>query len=179
MKGEKMKKALTKICALIMTIALSFQILSVSVYAAPVSNETVVVTFTTEDVVDAAKAAYANGDLSKEDLNTVLSIAYSRLGIKGENKIVQVSSDTFDYYLNSLVWSIVTTLGTGAVGALLAYIPGLSAGVAGFIGTLVGGVSGSILSAENGVIIRVQMIDTSVGSATPNYVYRLISIREQ
>ena len=174
-----MKKMLKKLGALMMTFALSFQILSIPVYAAPMEDETEVFTFTTEDVINAAEAAYANGDLSEEDLNTVLSIAYARLAIKGENKIVQVNSDTYDYYLNSLVWSLVTSLGTGAVSALLAYIPGLSAAAAAFIGSVVGGVSGSILSAENGVIIRVQMIDISGGIGAPRYAYNFISIREQ
>lgn len=174
-----MKKMLKKLCASIIIFTLSLQMLSLPVLAAPMEDKTVVSTFSTEDVIVAAKTAYANGDLSEEDMETILNIASARLGIKGENKIVQVSSDTCDYYLNSLVWSIVTTLGTGAISTLLAYIPGLSPAVAGFIGSVVGGVSGSILSSETGVIIRVQMIDISGGIGAPRYDYNFISIREQ
>lgn len=54
-----MKRTLKKFFALIMTFALSFQIFSVSAYAAPSSDEVVVFSFTNEDFLNAAKQAYS------------------------------------------------------------------------------------------------------------------------
>lgn len=41
------------------------------------------------------------------------------------------------------------------------------------------GAGSTVLSAENGVIIRVKMVDISYGFDTPQYVYQFVSIREQ
>ena len=174
-----MKRTLKKFFALIMTFALSFQIFSVSAYAAPSSDEVVAFSFTNEDFLNAAKQAYSNGDLSEEDFDTILSMFSARLGVKGENKVVQISSDTYDYYLNNIVWAAVVAVGGTAVGAIIGAIPGISPALAAVLGSVAGGVGSALTGAENGVIIRIKSIDISAGIGVPQYMYRFVSIREQ
>lgn len=174
-------KKFKKMCALITALAVSFQVLSLSVYASPSSadNSVITYTFSNDDFLNAAETAYNNGEISKQDYNTVLHALHARVGVKGENKIVHVSGNLYDYYINNVLWNVITTLGTGAVGAIIGAIPGVSSAVAGIIIGVVGGVGGALLSAERGVIIRVRQIDISGGIGAPRYNYEFISIREQ
>lgn len=171
-----------KIICCILSMALIFSI-SIPAFAAEnnsaANEEDVILTFTNEDFVNAARTAYSNGSITEEEWYFVLSQFSARLGVKGENKIVAIDEDDIDVYLNNVVWAAVTTLGTGAVAAIIAAIPGLNAIAAGVIGSLVGGISGAILSAENGVIIRLRMVDVSGGFGPPEYTYAFVSIREQ
>lgn len=178
-----MRKQLKKMSAWVMVLIIAFQIIPMKVYAAPSPSEEVVCTFTNEDLLYAAEKAYENGDLTDEQMNTVWRTLSTRLGVKGENKIVVVSYNStsylYDYYLNNVTWSLVVSLGSGAAGVLLSMIPGITAGAAAIIGAAVGGVGGTMLSAENGVIIRIRMVDISLGIGDPQYVYEFVSIREQ
>lgn len=126
-----------------MALVIALQFIPITSYAAPLPNEDVVCTFTNEDVLYAAQRAYENGDLTDEQMNTIWRLLSTCLGVKGENKVVIVSSDAtsglYDYYLNNVVWSIVVSFGTGAASALLALIPEMSAGAAAIIGSVVGG----------------------------------------
>lgn len=171
-----------KIMSICLSLALIFT-LTMPAFAAEnnsVENEgNVILSFTNEDFVNAARTAYSNESITEEEWNFVLSKFSARLGVKGENKIVAIDDDEIDVYLNNVVWAAVTSLGTGAVAAIIAAIPGLNAIAAGVIGSLVGGISGAILSAENGVIIRLRMVDVSGGFGPPEYTYAFVSIREQ
>ena len=136
--------------------------------------------FTNQDFLNAAGQAYEKGYISEEEYNYVFSRLSARVGIHGVNKCVTVGPNLYDYYFNSLVWSIMVGLGTGAAGYIIGLIPGLNAGVAAAIGTAVGAASDSLLNDNTGVIIRVRAIDTLVGTGpTPNYIYQFVSIRNQ
>lgn len=175
-----MKKT-KKMCALVMILAVSFQLFSLPVYASPLSADSnmVICTFSNADFLNATEIAYSNGAISKQDYDTVLHTLHARIGIKGENKIVHVSGNLYDYYINNILWNTITTLGIGAVSAIIGAIPGVSAAVASIIAGVVGSVGGTLLSAERGVIIRVRHIDISGGIGAPRYNYEFISIREQ
>lgn len=172
-----MKGVLKRIGALVLIMVLSIQLMPMSAFAA--SGDDVTLVFTNEDFLNAAKTAYENGDITEQDYKNVLSAIVARIGIKGENKIVAVGTNLCDYYINSLLWTTIVTLGTGAVGAIIGAIPGLPAAAAAIIASVAGGVGAGLLSAENGVIIRIRMNDISGGVGAPRYNYEFVSIREQ
>lgn len=178
-----MKKQLKKVSAWIMALVIALQFMPMTTYAAPLSDEEVVYTFTNEDVLYAAQRAYENGDLTEEQMTTVWRLLSTRLGIQGENKVVVVgytaTTYTYDYYLNNVTWSIVLALGGSAAAALLGLIPGIPSLVVDIIIAAGGAATGTILSAERGVIITVRMVDISLGIGAPQYVYEYVGIREQ
>lgn len=162
-----------KICALITAFAVSFQIFSLPVHASSAAadcNE-VICAFSDSSFLIAAEAADRNGIID----------------VKGENKIVPVNENLYDYYINNVLWSGITILGAaaagGTIGAVISAVPGISATAArtaaSVVGSLAGGVGGTLLSARRGVIIRVRLIDISCGVGTPRYNYEFISIQEQ
>lgn len=109
------------------------------------------------------------------------------IDVKGENKIVPVNENLYDYYINNVLWSGITILGAaaagGVIGAVISTVPGISATAArtaaSVVGSLAGGVGGALLSAERGVIIRVRQIDISGGIGALRYNYEFVSIGEQ
>lgn len=178
-----MKKTVKKIGAILMTLIMAVQVFPITAYAAPLSGEEVICTFTNEDVLHAAQVAYEKGYISEAEMSTVRSIFSARFGVNGENKVVLVSSGSYwyiyDYYLNSFVWAMVVALGGVAVAPLLTLIPGLSEGAATVIANLVGTAGATILGTDKGVIIRIRMVDTSLGIGAPQYTNEFVSIREQ
>lgn len=170
-----------KVISICLSLALVFA-LATPVFAAETKtagNEGNVVFFTNEDFLNAARSAYSAGLITEDDWNFVLTELSARVGVKGENKIVTVDDETIDVYLNNVLWSTVVALGTGASAAIIAAIPGLNAIAAAVIAAAVGGASESLLSAENGVIIRLRWVDISGGIGLPEYTYAVESISEQ
>lgn len=162
-----------KICALITAFAVSFQTFSLPVHASSAvadCNE-VICAFSDSSFLIAAEAADRNGIID----------------VKGENKIVPVNENLYDYYINNVLWSGITILGAaaacGTIGAVISTVPGISATATrtatSVIGGITGGISGSLLSAERGVIIRIRYIDISCGIGAPRYNYEFVSIGEQ
>lgn len=172
-----MRKVISFCLSLTLVFALATPVLAAETKF--IGDEENVVFFTNEDFLRAAKSAYSAGLITEDDWNFVLTELSARIGVKGENKIVTVDDETIDVYLNNVLWSTVVALGTGAVAAIIAAIPGLNAIVASVIASVVGGVSGTLLSAENGVIIRLRKIDISGGVGLPEYTYAVESISEQ
>lgn len=171
-----------KIICFILSMVLIFSI-SIPAFAAENNSaeneENVILSFTNEDFVNAARTAYSNGSITEEEWNYVLSKFSARVGPKGENKIVAIDEYTIDVYLNNLLWAAVVGVGSAAVGAILGAIPGLNAAAASAIATVIGSVGNAFWGAENGVIIRLQMVDISGGFGLPEYTFAFVGIREQ
>lgn len=178
MKNFKMR------CLTILVIVMSiFPVISfstISVYAnSRVSVEKQVVTFTSKDLLKATREAYREGKITKEQCRKVESIAFERLGRKGQNKIVRVGHLLHDHYFDNVTWSMMLALGAGSIGLVIGAIPGINASAASLISSVVGAGFSTYYGAERGVIIRVQSYlihDEIIG---PYYTSKYISIREQ
>ncbi len=147
------------------------------------SKEKVLFEFTDDEFMQAATEQYYEGNLSREDYQYVCNAfnghkknpGLLRLGAKGVNKVVTVGNNLYDYYLNNVVWGAISGLGTAAVGIIVGAIPGINATAAGVIGAIAGGAVGQIMSADNGVIIRMRRIPQWDGSSA----WQFVSIRPQ
>lgn len=138
------------------------------------------VTFSNADVLKAAENLYIQGLFTKEQYNIVSSAFTQRLGIKGQNKVVNLGNGMTDVYINNVTWNAMIGLGGAGAGLLLGAIPGLSAGWAAVIGGVAGAAGSSYLDAERGVIVRMQQVyvPPTQYSGPKNYP-RVIGIREQ
>ncbi|MER0123618.1 hypothetical protein ABPH35_00035 [Streptococcus sp. ZJ93] len=125
---------------------------------------------------------FSNSDLLKaaEDLYNQGVFTKKRLGVKGVNKVVNLGNGMTDVYINNITWSAMVAAGAGALGLLLGAIPHISAGVAGMIGAIGGGVGSTYLNAERGVIVRLKQVYEPPTQISGAKLYpKIISIREQ
>lgn len=137
------------------------------------------VMFTSDDFLEATRKVYREGKITKEQYMRVESIAFERLGRKGQNKSVQVGHLLYDYYIDNVTWSMIVSLGGGAVGLVVGAIPGINASVAGLIGSVAGSGFSTYYGADRGVIIRIQYVKIH-GEMTGTYFNsKFVSIREQ
>ena len=119
------------------------------------------ISFTNEEFFMAAQQAYEDGAISKSDYDFINTQMTQRIGIRGENKLVENDDGTIDIYLNNVV---ATTIIGGAVAAgayIIAQVPAIgawlsNAGIAtsAFSGAI-GGAIGAITNADDGIIINL------------------------
>lgn len=144
------------------------------------SANSTIATFSSSDLLQAAQKLYDEGVFTREQYQTVFTTLTQRLGRKGVNKTVYLGNNLYANYIDSVTWSLAVSLGAGAFGALLGAIPGINAGLAGFIASVATGVGTNYLSAERGVIIRTRQVYVpSNGVDGARIENRIVSIREQ
>ncbi|MGT2965477.1 hypothetical protein [Streptococcus acidominimus] len=159
MKFKKSISACLLVLSLFGTFVPAMAIGANVVYAnSEVGAELQSITFTSDDFLEAARKVYREGKITKEQYMRVESIAFERLGRKGQNKTVQVGHLLYDYYIDNVTWTMMVSLGGGEVGLVIGAIPGINASVAGLISSVVGAGFSTYYGADKGVIIRIQYI---------------------
>lgn len=137
------------------------------------------ITFTSDDFFAATEKVYREGKITKEQYRKIASIAFERLGRKGQNKVVRVGHLLYDHYFDNVTWSMMVTAGGGAIGIIVGAIPGINASVAGVISAVISSGFTSYYGADKGVIIRMQLYQIHDEIIGPYYTSKYVSIREQ
>lgn len=110
------------------------------------------ISFTNYDVLVVAKQLYAEGTITKEDFTTIHAQLTQRWGVKEVNKAVYLGNNTYDYYLNNVMWSLILYSGTAAMYPIMTAL-GVPAGLADFLSGAGGNVMSTLANADKGVII--------------------------
>ncbi len=141
------------------------------------------ITFTNQDFLKATESAYKKGLITKEDYNKIISQLNlnSRLGIKGETKIVALGNNNYDIYLNNVISALLVGASIGTITYILSEIPIIVALLKAFkieAAILAGAISSAVATisnVDNGIIIHSKFIYIY----PDNFLFLVLGIDEQ